>query len=610
MAVPKEYKVLGGGKGGSFAMVYKVRHKKLGHVRAIRELKDHIVANNEEELEKDDIYKKFLRETQTLLKLGNGSHPNIENISSFGTFQDPDCPSEHIAYWERNYIQGDNLEEYLKQNSYFVPVEEVILMAEQISSALAYCHEDAYCFLMDPAKDKLPDGCIVGSIVEDSEIRRRLIDDNKVIHNDIHLKNILRRIDRNYLLIDFGMAVEGNEVPTLSRCHGGAEISRAPELWNSDSSVRPTTQTDVYSLGVVLYAFLAGQYPFSYNDEKLGYAHLHIAPPPIKPIREKFYKKRFPGQTYKRDYQPWLEDAIMKCLEKDPAKRFRNGKELYEFIKIHCQDDNNAKYEMEIGQLTSENEILNSQVNDLRNSNVSINKQLNSKQNALNRSQQSLHDTQDRLEKLQHKFNKSRAPLWILLTLFGLLLVAVSLYSWNNRPTEWKKQLEEKDQAIASANNEIAELQAMITDLQNGESHPAPNKNESEEITRLTNLIAEKDQKIRDLENQLTNQKPKENSSEITRLNNIVKQKDQRIQELESSTKDKNNRLKQLETQLSNQKTSDNSAELKRLNNEVTRLNNSIKQKDQKIQNLESTVKDKDKEIKVLNGVIAGKNPR
>lgn len=605
MDVPKEFIKLGGGEGGSFAKVYKVRHRELGYVRAIRVLHNHILAKNDEELKKSKMYKSFLRETEVLLKLGNGNHPHIENIHTFGTFQDPELPSEHIAYWERNYIQGNNLDKYLEENADFVPVEEVILMAEQIGSALAYCHEDAYRFLMNPNDDDLPDGCVVGSIVDDYTKRKVLIDRYKVIHNDIHLKNIMHCIDGNYILIDFGKAVEGEENPTFNRCHGGAEISRAPELWNSDSSVKPNPRTDVYSFGVVLYAFLAGHYPFP-NDETLMDAHLHLVPSPIESIRKEFYEKKYLGQTYKRDYPQWLEDAIMKCLEKDPAKRFRNGKELYEYIKGHCKDANNAKYEMEIGQLTSENEILNSHVNDLRNSNLSINKQLNSTQNALNQTQQTLRDMQGRLEKLRHQFNKSRAPLWIFLTLFGLWGLAVSLYAWNNRPIELNKQLAEKDVAIASANNEIKELQAKIKDLQNGESRPAPNKNESEEIIRLTNLIAEKEQKIRDLENQLTNQKPKDNSAEITRLNNIVKQKDQRIQELESSTKDKNNRIKQLETQLSNQKTSDNSAELKRLNNEVTRLNNVVKQKDQKIQDLESTIRDKDKEIKALNDVIEG----
>jgi hypothetical protein len=63
-------------------------------------------------------------------------------------------------------------------------------------------------------------------------------------------------------------------------------------------------------------------------------------PPPIEPIRKEFYEKKFPGEAYKRDYPQWLEDAIMKCLEKNPADRFRNGKELYEYIMAEIGREN------------------------------------------------------------------------------------------------------------------------------------------------------------------------------------------------------------------------------------------------------------------------------
>ena len=39
-----------------------------------------------------------------------------------------------------------------------------------------------------------------------------------------------------------------------------------------------------------------------------------------------------------RDFPQWLEDAILKCLEKEPTNRFRNGKELYDFIISHCHN--------------------------------------------------------------------------------------------------------------------------------------------------------------------------------------------------------------------------------------------------------------------------------
>lgn len=594
MAVPKGYKLLGGGEGGSFATVYKARNIELGYLCAIRELKDHIFAKNIEALQRNETYIRFRRETDVLLKIGGGSHPYIERINTFGTFPDPDNPSEHIAYWERNYIQGDNLKDYLENNGNFVPVEEVVRLATQISSALAYCHEDAYCFLMDPEEDNLPDGCLIGDMVDDEEKRKELINTHKVIHNDIHLKNILRRADGNYILIDFGMAVEGKDNPTPGRIHGGAAISRAPELWSDNSKTKPNEQTDIYSFGVVLYTWLAGQYPFP-DDEKLMDAHKRTIPKPteLEFARKKYYEEKFSGQTYTRDYPQWLEDVIMKCLMKDPKERFRNGKELYEYVLTHCNESYNVKYEVEIEQLTSknddlssDNETLNTQLSEMCHTNASLNKKLNSAQNSLNHTQQTLRNVQEQLKTSQQKSSKSRAPLWILLTLFGLWGLGVSYYAWNNNPVEWKRQLEDKKQSLAAATNEITELKTIIEELQNEKGPQTPSVDNSAEITRLTNLISQKDKRIKELENQSSKQKPVDNSAEVARLNNQIDQKDKRIKELEN--------------QLSKQKPVGNSAE-------ITRLNNQIDQKNKRIKDLESIIEDKNKEIKALNNVIGGK---
>lgn len=58
------------GQGG-FATVYKVKHRSLGYIRAVRVLHQ-LIAKGEE----DKTYQKFLRECRILLRLGNGNHPN------------------------------------------------------------------------------------------------------------------------------------------------------------------------------------------------------------------------------------------------------------------------------------------------------------------------------------------------------------------------------------------------------------------------------------------------------------------------------------------------------------------------------------------------------
>ena len=60
---------------GAFAQIYKVRHKDLGYVRAIKVLTEEV-----NEGEDDKVYKTFLKECSLLLRIGNGGHPNIIRI--------------------------------------------------------------------------------------------------------------------------------------------------------------------------------------------------------------------------------------------------------------------------------------------------------------------------------------------------------------------------------------------------------------------------------------------------------------------------------------------------------------------------------------------------
>ena len=534
MAFLQEYTMLDELGYGGFATVYKVRHNELGYIRAIRVLNETIVAKSGEDPKKNETYQKFLRECKVLLRLGNGCHPNIVHIFK------PDL-LENKAIVEMDYVDGGDIFDYLEKNHNFVPVEEIIRMAKQISSALAYCHEDIYRFCMDKDFDNLKDDPKDGKkVLLDDQTRKRLIEKYKVIHNDIHSGNIMHREDGNFVLLDFGLAINGNEVVRSSRRKNGAPEFKAPEKWDNEAIL--TEQSDIYSFGVLLYQCLAGRVPFPFDTRNsneteaeylLSKAHQYATPPSIEGIRKEFFERKFKGEEYKKDYPQWLEDVILKCLSKNPKDRFRNGKELYEYISAYAKKTYNAKYELEIERLTSDKDSLITQVSCLR-------------------------DTQNQLELLRLQLKKSRTLLWILLIFFGLLGLGTSFYAWNNRPTEWKKQIEEKNQIISSANDEIDSLKTEISELQKNEGQKVSTTDNSSEVTRLTNLNVQKDQRIRDLEDQLS--KTTDNSAEITNFK---------------------------------KKVAENSAELKR-------LNDIIKQKDQKIQNLESTIKEKDREISAL----------
>lgn len=327
MSFLEEYTLLEELGQGGFATVYKVRHNELGYIRAIRVLNATITS------EQDPTYRKFKEECRLLLRLGNGNHPNIVHIYQ------PLLRAQK-AIVEMDYVDGEDLFHYLERNKNFIPTEDVLRMLREIGSALAYCHYDIYRFSMDREEDDLKDDPNDGSkILLDDKTLRRLVEKYRVIHNDIHSGNIIRREDGSYVLLDFGLAIEGgNVVRSSRRQHGGAPEFKSPEKWEDETVL--TTESDIYSFGVVLYELLAGRVPFQFDKKissykaeyQLGEAHKSQQPEPIEPLRRAAFEATHPNQSYEKDYPDWLEELIMKCLAKSPQDRFHSAKELYEYV--------------------------------------------------------------------------------------------------------------------------------------------------------------------------------------------------------------------------------------------------------------------------------------
>lgn len=310
------------GKGG-YATVYKVRHNELEYVRAIKVLNSPITS------EDDEIYKKFLKECRLLLRLGNGNHPNIVHI-----FQP--LFRSNLAFVEMDYVTGEDITHFVERVK-FVPIEDVILFVKEIGSALAYCHVDIYKYCYDREKDNLKDDPNDGSkVLIDDKTRKRLINKYRVVHNDIHSGNIRRTDTGHYVLLDFGLAIQDGEVSRKSQRTNGAPEYKAPEKDNDEIS----SQSDIYSFGVVLYQLLTGHVPFVYNktvnsveaEYELLKAHKTRIPAPIINERKKCYEEAYKGKAYNNDVPKWLIEIVERCLKKNPMERFRDGKDLLDYV--------------------------------------------------------------------------------------------------------------------------------------------------------------------------------------------------------------------------------------------------------------------------------------
>ena len=335
MAFLQDYQSLGVIGRGAFATIYKVKHLNLEYVRALKVLKDDVIS------EEDKAYKTFVKECRVLLKIGNGCHPNIVRIYQPRLVQ-------NRAMVEMDYVNGCTVLDYLKEH-HFMPIDEVMRMFKQIGGALAYCHYDIYQDLMSAEEDKLQrDPTDARRFLIDEAKRLELIDKYRVIHNDLHSNNVMRRnYDGNFVLLDFGLSIQDHHAVKSSSRQGGAPEYKSPEKWDNDRI--ETTQNDIYSFGVLMYEVMAGRVPFELDTETyasdelkalntIRKQHCEQAPPPLEPLRRMAYEAAHPGggATWQRDYPDWLEQMVMKCLAKTPEDRYADAREMMNDFNRHC----------------------------------------------------------------------------------------------------------------------------------------------------------------------------------------------------------------------------------------------------------------------------------
>jgi hypothetical protein len=140
--------------------------------------------------------------------------------------------------------------------------------------------------------------------------------DRGVIHRDVKPENCFITRTRTLKLMDFGIAkVQDAPGLTSTGIIAGTAAYMAPEQGMSFRGVTPSA--DIYALGVVAYELVTGSLPFN-HPETMPLLLMHANDPPPPPRR---WNPALPEE---------LERVILKCLEKDPARRFASCRELGE----------------------------------------------------------------------------------------------------------------------------------------------------------------------------------------------------------------------------------------------------------------------------------------
>jgi serine/threonine-protein kinase len=215
---------------------------------------------------------RFEREVEVAARL---RHPNIARINDSGVHQG-------LYYYTMDLIEGVNLDQYVKQAH--LSHREILELMQIICQAIQYAHQ------------------------------------NGVIHRDLKPSNIMIAEDGKPFIVDFGLAKSLLEDDLNITVSTDGEAAGTPAYMSPEQAAghldKIDTRTDVYSLGVMLFALLTGEFPHDLSGSRGEVLH-RIA-------EEEIRRPRKLDPKLDKD----LEALLLKSLEKNPDRRYVSAGEL------------------------------------------------------------------------------------------------------------------------------------------------------------------------------------------------------------------------------------------------------------------------------------------
>jgi serine/threonine-protein kinase len=241
------------------AFVYKARDTQLERFVAIKTLKPNYV-------NQETFVERFKREAKTAANL---NHPNIVQIFDWGIEDEP--------YFVMEYIEGNTLTSIIAKNR-TISLSDILFIGAQVSNGLHAAHQKG------------------------------------LVHRDIKPGNIMITPDGKVKVTDFGIVSLQNEESDITKT--GSILGTASYISPEQAQGKPVSiESDLYSLGTVLYELIAGKPPFS-GDTPISTATKHLTERPEKLL------------SFRRDLPKGVESTIMKMLEKATYDRFKSAEDV------------------------------------------------------------------------------------------------------------------------------------------------------------------------------------------------------------------------------------------------------------------------------------------
>ncbi|MFO1414760.1 MAG: bifunctional serine/threonine-protein kinase/universal stress protein [Burkholderiales bacterium] len=130
-----------------------------------------------------------------------------------------------------------------------------------------------------------------------------------VIHHDVKPENFLLRPDGTAVLLDFGYAHHTHYPDLLAEESHHAAGSAGYVSPEQLQGIRGDPRSDVFALGVLLYALATGELPFGEPDTLAG-------------MRDRLWREPAPPRSLVPDLPAWLQEIVLRALDLDTARRY------------------------------------------------------------------------------------------------------------------------------------------------------------------------------------------------------------------------------------------------------------------------------------------------